>query len=83
MIEIVQYSKAWAVILRAVATEMDADDPGILAVMYGEEVNHQNPQVVATTDHKKSTAFKFFFVIFGLVQVYAIATASVDTFSRK
>ena len=55
---------------------MDAKDPHILAVMYGKEVNNQNPQVVATTDRKESTAF--FFVIFDLV--YAIATASADTF---
>ena len=53
---------------------MDAKDPHILAVMDGKEVNNQNPQVVATPDHKKSTTFKFFFIIFGLVQVYASAT---------
>ena len=62
---------------------MNAKDPHILAAMDGKEVNDQNPQVVATPDHKKSTAFKFFFIIFGLVQVYAIATASADAFSES
>ena len=59
---------------------MDAKDPHILAAMYGEEVNDQNPQDVATTDRKESTAF--FSVIFGLVYE-AIATASIDASSES
>ncbi|KDR82328.1 hypothetical protein GALMADRAFT_237575 [Galerina marginata CBS 339.88] len=72
------YSKAWSIILQAVATAMQAGDPHILAAMDGQEVNEVKKDLVSTTDRKEPTAF--FFVIFGLVYE-ALATSSADSSS--
>ena len=61
---------------------MDAKDPHILAAMNGKEVNHQNPQGVATTASDRREPTAFFFVIFGLFYE-AIATASADASSES
>ncbi|KAF8148271.1 clathrin-coated vesicle protein [Crassisporium funariophilum] len=72
------YSKAWSVILQAVATAMQAGDPYIRAAMDGKETSNINPDSVSMSERKEPTAF--FFVIFGLVYE-ALATSSADASS--
>ncbi|KIM48466.1 hypothetical protein M413DRAFT_63181, partial [Hebeloma cylindrosporum] len=70
------YSEAWAIILQAVATAMQANDPHILAAMDGKEYSEPGRDLILANDRKEPTAF--FFVIFGLVYE-ALATSSADS----
>jgi len=70
------YSEAWAIILQAVATAMQANNPHILAAMDGKEYTAANKDLVLDSDRKEPTTF--FFVVFGLVYE-ALATASADS----
>ncbi|KAF8966949.1 clathrin-coated vesicle protein [Flammula alnicola] len=72
------YSKAWSIILQAVATAMQAGDPHILAAMDGKEVSENKNDLVSMGDRKEPTAF--FYVIFGLVYE-ALVTSSADSSS--
>jgi hypothetical protein len=70
------YSEAWAIILQAVATAMQANNPHILAAMDGKEYTAASKDLVLDSDRKEPTAF--FFVVFGLVYE-ALATSSADS----
>ncbi|KAF7331836.1 Clathrin-coated vesicle protein [Mycena kentingensis (nom. inval.)] len=74
------YANSWSVILQAVATTMQANDPNILAAMDGFEFGKGTP--VSVPDSKRSEPTMFFFVLFGLVYE-ALATASADANSTS
>lgn len=71
---------SWSIILRAVATAMQAQDRHILAAMDGNEAGSDDKDPIPSGDRKEPTAF--FYVIFGLVYE-ALATSSADTTSSS
>jgi hypothetical protein len=74
------YSMSWSIILRAVATAMQAQDPHILAAMDGKDASSLDKDPILSADRKEPTAF--FQVIFGLVYE-ALATSSADATSSS
>ncbi|KAG6836470.1 hypothetical protein H0H93_007750 [Arthromyces matolae] len=71
------YAKSWPVILQAVATSMDNNDPYILAAMDGQESIHAVQQAKPA---KREEPTAFFYTIFGLVYE-ALVTSSVESTS--
>ncbi|KAF7309872.1 Clathrin-coated vesicle protein [Mycena indigotica] len=72
------YANSWSVILQAVATTMQANDPNILIVMDGLEPGKD--ATVPPKNTKRTEPTMFFFIIFGLVYE-ALATASSEASS--
>ncbi|KAF8206326.1 armadillo-type protein [Mycena galopus ATCC 62051] len=72
------YANAWSVILQAVATAMQADDPHILAAMDGQELGKDAKPPVK--EARRQEPSMFFFIVFGLVYE-ALATASAESSS--
>ncbi|KAJ7205156.1 clathrin-coated vesicle protein [Mycena haematopus] len=70
------YANAWSVILQAVATAMQANDPHILAAMDGQELAKDAKPPVKEAGRQEPTMF--FFIVFGLVYE-ALATASAES----
>ncbi|KAI0776806.1 ARM repeat-containing protein [Trametes elegans] len=69
------YVKAWSIILHAIATAMQKDDPTILAAMDGQET--PSPQASAKAINERDEPTVFFYVVFGLVYE-ALATSTPD-----
>ncbi|KAF7308406.1 Clathrin-coated vesicle protein [Mycena chlorophos] len=74
------YANSWSVILQAVATTMQANDPNILVAMDGFEPGKDAPS--SSKDARRSEPTMFFFIIFGLVYE-ALATASSEASSTN
>ncbi|KAJ6560948.1 clathrin-coated vesicle protein [Mycena sp. CBHHK59/15] len=70
------YADSWSVILQAVATAMQANDPHILIAMDGQELGKAPPTPVR--DSRREEPTMFFFIVFGLVYE-ALATASAES----
>ncbi|KAJ7637580.1 clathrin-coated vesicle protein [Mycena polygramma] len=70
------YANSWSVILQAVATAMQVNDPHILAAMDGLELGKEPPAKEA----RREEPTMFFFIVFGLVYE-ALATASAESSS--
>ncbi|KAJ7066512.1 clathrin-coated vesicle protein [Mycena amicta] len=74
------YANSWSVILQAVATTMQANDPNILMAMDGLEPGKDSP--APSKDLRRDEPTMFFFIIFGLVYE-ALATASSEASSTS
>ncbi|KAJ7717234.1 hypothetical protein DFH07DRAFT_947473 [Mycena maculata] len=72
------YANSWSVILQAVATAMQVNDPHILAAMDGQELGKHATAPVKEARREEPTMF--FFIVFGLVYE-ALATASTESSS--
>jgi len=72
------YSTSWSIILQAVASAMQANDPHVLAAMDGREIDEQSRDPILAATRKEPTAF--FYVIFGLIYE-ALGTSSTDATS--
>ncbi|KAF8916460.1 clathrin-coated vesicle protein [Mucidula mucida] len=58
------YAQSWSLILQAVATAMQSNDPYILAAMHGSEAGDAKPQINGAQHNEPAVLF---FVVFGLV----------------
>ncbi|KXN85058.1 HEAT repeat-containing protein 5B [Leucoagaricus sp. SymC.cos] len=74
------YTRSWPIILRAVATVMQAGDHVILAAMDGQELQQIQNGPVKAKPREDPTAF--FYVLFGLVYE-ALSTSSSDSGSSN
>ncbi|KAF7337120.1 Clathrin-coated vesicle protein [Mycena venus] len=72
------YANSWSVILQAVATAMQANDPHVLAAMDGQELGKDAKAPVKEAQREEPSMF--FFIVFGLVYE-ALATASAEASS--
>lgn len=69
------FTKSWPVILSAVASIMEANDPHVLAAMDGRELTVTDKLPAVKSSNAEPTAF--FYIIFGLV--YEALSTSVDS----
>jgi hypothetical protein len=70
------YANSWSVILQAIATAMQANDPHILAAMDGQELGKDMKAPAKEARREEPTMF--FYIVFGLVYE-ALATASAES----
>ncbi|KAK0495924.1 clathrin-coated vesicle protein [Armillaria luteobubalina] len=73
------YAQSWSLILQAVATAMQANDPHILAAMHGREGGDAGPATVNGNGHEEPSAL--FFVIFGLAYEALVSSADSNIMS--
>ncbi|GLB35175.1 putative clathrin-coated vesicle protein [Lyophyllum shimeji] len=73
------YAESWPIILHAVATAMEHNDPHILAAMDGQELNQESQQLDVS---KREVPAAFFHTIFGLVYE-ALVTSAADSTSAS
>lgn len=68
------YSESWPVLLQAVASVMEIEDPYVIAAIDGREhtPNQQTPQSAGPHDEPKA----FFFVLFGLVYEALVSSSA-------
>ncbi|KAJ3549608.1 hypothetical protein NMY22_g815 [Coprinellus aureogranulatus] len=72
------FTKSWPIILSAVASIMEANDPYVLAAMDGRELSANEKPPSVNPQNTEPTAF--FYIIFGLVYE-ALSTSSEDSSS--
>ncbi|KAK0203615.1 clathrin-coated vesicle protein [Desarmillaria ectypa] len=73
------YAQSWSLILQAVATAMQANDPHILTAMHGGEGGDAGLATVNGNGHEEPSAM--FFVIFGLAYEALVSSADSNSMS--
>ncbi|KAK0239818.1 clathrin-coated vesicle protein [Armillaria nabsnona] len=73
------YAQSWSLILQAVATAMEANDPHILAAMHGREGGDAGLATINGNGHEEPSAL--FFAIFGLAYEALVSSADSNSMS--
>lgn len=73
------YAQSWSLILQAVATAMQANDPHVLAAMHGREGGDVEVTAINGNGHEEPSAL--FFVIFGLAYEALVSSADSNSMS--
>lgn len=73
------YAQSWSLILQAVATAMQANDPHILAAMHGREGGDVGIATTNGNGHEEPSAL--FFVVFGLAYEALVSSADSNSMS--